>query len=123
MRHTNKKKKVFLFHHSSQMSKHCLFHVSPHRGCAMTPCPAERCSGTEMNASEDTLWFSFMPSCQKRRMFSGILLSFSKTEIILLVRPKSTFLVTQLIWWPNFRKQGDTLRDFKTLNNFFKLFL
>lgn len=89
----------------------------------MTLCPAERCSGTEMDASEDTLWFSFMPSCQVRRMFSGILLSFSKPEIILLVRPKGTFLVTQLIWCPNFRRQGDTPRDFKMLNNFFKLFL
>lgn len=55
MRHTGEKKPTnFLFGHSSQMLKHLVFHGRLQRGHAMTLCPAERFSDTEVNASDDT---------------------------------------------------------------------
>lgn len=36
-------------------------------------------------------------------------------KLSFLVTPKSMFLVTQLIWSPDFRKQGDTLWEFMIL--------
>lgn len=48
---------------------------------------------------------------------------FKKLRVFFPVRAESTFLITQLMRHPNFRKQRDTIRDFKLLNDFFKLFL